>query len=873
MRTTISTFAGALTAAALVGACLVGAPQPALAAPSTPPPTAAPTTSPSPTAAPSPSATPPAAPTAPTTADGSFVDLDPSLAEMNAAENHTMGSTVPSNEPQPAAPRSQQRQLSAQAAFPPGVPGLDVSGWQENVDWNGVWAQGARFAYVKATEGLTYRNGQFPQQYNGSYAVGMIRGAYHFARPNISSATAQANYFVANGGGWVGDSRTLPPLLDIEYNPYAASDGTNSCYGLSPAAMSQWIAEFSQRIQTLTGARPAIYTTTDWWRTCTGNNPTFGANPLFIARYPANLASGAGTLPAGWSSYTMWQYSSTGPFPGDSNTFNGSLATLQQLALNGLPMQQPAVGAGDLNGDGRPDVMARRPDGTLWFYPGAGKSGSGVAFGSGVQMGSGWGVFNQIAGVGDVTGDGKADVMARKPDGSLWLYAGTGASSTAGAGLSAGRQVGSGWDAFTDFVATGDSDGDGKRDLLARHPDGSLILYPGRGDGTLSAGVLVGTGWNGFSQVVGVGDVNGDGLDDLAGFRTNGSLTLYTRSGGSYASAAVLGTGLVGSELLLAAGDADGDGRSDLYARTRSGELLFLAGITGQEAAFGNGQQVGSGWNGFASFFGAGDLNGDRAADVVAIAKDGGLWYYAGYGTNAGVHLSYRPGQRIGEGWGSFRKVVDGGDVDGDGRRDLVGIRNDGSLWMYPGTGTVSTNGVAYGQPVQLEATGWSGVSDLALGDFDGDKKVDVVSVGAGGAVTGRQGLARTTAGSPWFGAATSLSKASVPGFAPKSTGDLNGDGKADLTALVGGGGLVVLPGTGSAVGDAGFAAPLTVGSGWTVFDVVTGTGDAGVRSGDLLGRRADGTLWWYPGTTRAGLTRSGWAAGVPVGSGWNIFG
>ena len=77
--------------------------------------------------------------------------------------------------------------------------GMDVSSYQGNVAWSTAWNNGARFAYVKATEGTGYTNPYFAQQYNGSYNVGMIRGAYHFARPNISSGTTQADYFANHG--------------------------------------------------------------------------------------------------------------------------------------------------------------------------------------------------------------------------------------------------------------------------------------------------------------------------------------------------------------------------------------------------------------------------------------------------------------------------------------------------------------------------------------------------------------------------------------------------------------------------------------------------------------------------------------------------
>jgi GH25 family lysozyme M1 (1,4-beta-N-acetylmuramidase) len=202
--------------------------------------------------------------------------------------------------------------------------GMDVSGWQGNVNWSSSWSKGAKFAYVKATESTTYRNPYFAQQYNGSYGVGMIRGAYHFATPDRSSGTAQADWFVSHGGGWSRDGRTLPPALDIEYNPYGAT-----CYGLSASAMVSWIRAFSNEVHARTGRYPTIYSTRDWWSTCTGNTAAFAAtNPLWIACY----CSSAGTLPAGWGFYTFWQFASSGALPGDQDVFNGAYARLQALA-------------------------------------------------------------------------------------------------------------------------------------------------------------------------------------------------------------------------------------------------------------------------------------------------------------------------------------------------------------------------------------------------------------------------------------------------------------------------------------------------------------------------------------------------------------
>jgi lysozyme len=203
--------------------------------------------------------------------------------------------------------------------------GHDVSSHQKNVDWPAAKARGARFVYVKATESTGYRNPYFSRQYDGSRAAGLLRGAYHFALPDRSPGGAQAAFFVRNGGAWRPDGWTLPPALDIEYNPYG-----RKCYGLGRAAMVRWIRAFSDGVEQATGRRPVIYTTTHWWNDCTGASSAFAADhALWIARYDS---ADAGPLPAGWTYWTFWQYDNGGRLPGDQNLFNGSPRGLRTFA-------------------------------------------------------------------------------------------------------------------------------------------------------------------------------------------------------------------------------------------------------------------------------------------------------------------------------------------------------------------------------------------------------------------------------------------------------------------------------------------------------------------------------------------------------------
>lgn len=232
-------------------------------------------------------------------------------------QDHPMGSQIAKHEgvsSQAMAPRA----LAVTAS----VPGLDVSSHDGAVDWASRWSAGKRFVWAKATEGTSYTNPEFASQYNGSANQGFIRGAYHFALPNNSSGSAQAKYFSDNGGGWSGDGKTLPGALDMEYNPYSGG----SCYGLSQAQMASWVRDFSSYYLNRWGRYPIIYTSASWWDQCVGTATSISsAQPLWTARY----ASAVGTLPAGWTRHTVWQYAET---PYDLDSFNGTSAELATFA-------------------------------------------------------------------------------------------------------------------------------------------------------------------------------------------------------------------------------------------------------------------------------------------------------------------------------------------------------------------------------------------------------------------------------------------------------------------------------------------------------------------------------------------------------------
>ncbi|WP_198171251.1 FG-GAP repeat domain-containing protein, partial [Actinoplanes awajinensis] len=102
-----------------------------------------------------------------------------------------------------------------------------------------------------------------------------------------------------------------------------------------------------------------------------------------------------------------------------------------QLLVNALwaPSGSTLTGASaDINGDGHVDLLARFPDGNLYVYPGTGQTGTST-FGERYQVGIGWNDATAIC-VADVSGDGRVDVLARFSDGNLYVYPHTGGTGT-----------------------------------------------------------------------------------------------------------------------------------------------------------------------------------------------------------------------------------------------------------------------------------------------------------------------------------------------------------------------------------------------------------------------------------------------------------
>ncbi|MFF4980707.1 FG-GAP repeat domain-containing protein [Streptomyces sp. NPDC001046] len=224
----------------------------------------------------------------------------------------------------------------------------------------------------------------------------------------------------------------------------------------------------------------------------------------------------------------------------------GSFST--KTSASGWPASITVVPFGDLNGDRCNDVLVRVSGGGLRAYrPGCGKalttSTPYTTLGT-----SGWSQYNVLTSPGDITGDGRADLIARQAStGDVYLY-----KATSSGKLSARVKIFSKWSGYKRIIGVGDLDGDGYGDLLAQDTSNELWRYGGTATGGFRARVKVADDWGAsYNVVVGAGDITGDGKADIVSRDTSGRLWRNNGNGkGSFAPRTGIATGWQGYKAL-----------------------------------------------------------------------------------------------------------------------------------------------------------------------------------------------------------------------------------------------------------------------------------------------------------------------------------
>jgi hypothetical protein len=339
----------------------------------------------------------------------------------------------------------------------------------------------------------------------------------------------------------------------------------------------------------------------------------------------------------------------------------------------------------------------------------------------------------------DIDGDGQADVCGRGASG-VWCHLSEGGSWSAKGATLALSDAG-GWDDAANWgtLRMGDLDGDGRADLCGRANDGVVCW---KSDGAALATQLAGPAW---SDDVGWGafqyhstmrllDIDADGKDDLCAraakgmvcHKSTGSAFGAQVAGPAWSDAA--GMGAARYYGTLRTGDVDGDRREDLCMRTQEGMECWLSDGEGFPTQVkGPGWSDASGWGAmkYWSTIRLADVNGDGRADLCARAAAGLRCHFStGNGFGEAIEVG---AMADASGWDdpSNYLTLRTGDLDGDGAQDLC-ARADAKVVCYRWNGTEFS---ALDGPAWTDADGWDKAQyfhTIRMGDFNGDGKSDL---------------------------------------------------------------------------------------------------------------------------------------------------
>jgi GH25 family lysozyme M1 (1,4-beta-N-acetylmuramidase) len=271
------------------------------------------------------------------TAGGSSARADdPAFADDHAGSSLTAGT--------PSAP-------TVVAQPPDSLAGIDVSHWQETIDWTQVAASGVSFVIAKATEGRTFVDPMYASYKADAMANGLAFTAYHFAQPDDTAgdAIAEADHFVDTAQLGPGN---LIPALDLERTG-----------GLTQTQLTQWILDWLGRVTERLGVRPMVYTSPNGWLNRTGDTTAVvdaGYTVLWVAHW--NVASP--TVPAAdWGGYgwTFWQWTDCASVPGitgcvDADWHAGT--SLDAVTIASPDITPPTALITTPGGLGRPALVA-----------------------------------------------------------------------------------------------------------------------------------------------------------------------------------------------------------------------------------------------------------------------------------------------------------------------------------------------------------------------------------------------------------------------------------------------------------------------------------------------------------------------------------
>ncbi|GAB2735536.1 FG-GAP-like repeat-containing protein [Streptomyces bullii] len=247
--------------------------------------------------------------------------------------------------------------------------------------------------------------------------------------------------------------------------------------------------------------------------------------------------------------------------------------------------------------DGHGELLTLNGSGGLTY-----QYGTGTGTFTAKKTGSGWPTTVKAVPFGDLSGDRCNDVLVRLSSGALRAY--RPACGAAPTPSTAYTSLGTGWNQYDVLTSPGDISGDGRADLIARQSStGDVYLHKATSTGTLAARVKIASGWTGYKKIVGAGDLNGDGHGDLLAQDKSNELWRYdgTATGRFKSRVKVFDDWGSSYNTVVGVGDITGDGRADLVSRDSSGSVWRNKG--NGKGSFGGRTKIADGWQSYKGVF------------------------------------------------------------------------------------------------------------------------------------------------------------------------------------------------------------------------------------------------------------------------------
>ncbi|MBP7962693.1 MAG: VCBS repeat-containing protein [Caldilineaceae bacterium] len=385
-----------------------------------------------------------------------------------------------------------------------------------------------------------------------------------------------------------------------------------------------------------------------------------------------------------------------------------------------------AVAVGDLDGDGDLDIVSGGQDNNVNIWRNNGRPFNGEW--NSLTAGSHTGAVEAVA-VGDLDGDGKLDIVSAGSDINVWRNDGT----PFDAGWSTSQTMGGAAPVLS--VAVGDLDGDGKLDIVSGGFDNQVTIWQNNGT-PFNAAVpwasqTVGSHTDAVSSMA-VGDLDGDGDLDIVSAGYDHNVNVWQNDGTPFSGtwASLTAGSHIDLVFAVAVGNLDGDGDLDIVSGGQDSTVKAWQNkqvhrnMPFNSTATDVGSISSTIW---VLFTATGDLDGDGDLDIISAGGTGSITIWQNNGTPfaAGWSTSETVGNHSG-----FVRSVAVGDLDGDGDLDIASAGLDNvKIWENNGT---PFDGAWIGQTVgsHTDVVGAVAVEAVAVGDLDGDGDLDIVSGG-----------------------------------------------------------------------------------------------------------------------------------------------